>query len=176
MIRVNKNENFPILVSLVDESSGQLVSGETVSYDIRTINDSILSPPISGTLNESTVEQGIYKTIVSILISGSFICYATCSGFITNTEDIIVNPESIYELTKQNRNYNISVEEAVRTNESPTLSQTARKVGLNKTDYIVTKIKSDDESDWSSTTTSGITYAHYYDFSDDLPYRMGGAF
>lgn len=176
MIRVNENEQFPIVVQLVDESTGTLATGEMVYYDIRDMSDNPLSPPAAGVLVESTVEPGIYKTVSSIADSGQYVIYATCSGFLTNTEEIIVNPENIYELVKQNRHYNISVEDVIRENISPDSSQAARKVPLGKTDYVITTIKKDDESDWSTTTTSGIVYAHYKSTSDDVPYKMGGPF
>jgi len=176
MIRVDKNEIFPILVSLIDENTGQLASGQTVYYDIRQMNDFPLSPPIAGTLSESLVEPGIYRTEESIPAEGDYIIYATCSGFITNTEEVIVNPESIYDLEKQNRNYNVSVEDVIRENTIATASQTFRKVALGNTDYIVTLIKYDHETTWSGTTTSGVVYAHYRDESDSVPYLMGGPF
>jgi len=176
MIRVDKNEIFPILVSLIDESIGQLAAGQTVYYDIRQTDDFPLSPPVSGTLTESLVEPGIYRSNESIPTDGGYIIYATCSGFITNTEEIIVNPESIYDLEKQNRNYNISVEDVVRENAIANASQTARKVALGNTDYIVTLIKYDYETTWSGATTSGVVYAHYKDEADSVPYLMGGPF
>ena len=176
MIRIDISEQFPILVSLIDESTGQLAIGETVYYDIRDMNDLPLSPPTSGTLTESLVEQGIYRAEESISTAGGYIIYATCSGFVANTEEIIVNPESIYDLEKQNRNYNVSVEDVIRENVSATPSQTAREVALGNTDYIITLIKYDHETTWSGSTTSGIVYAHYRDESDSVPYLMGGPF
>ena len=173
MIRVDKNEIFPILVSLIDESIGQLAAGQTVYYDIRQTDDFPLSPPVSGTLTESLVEPGIYRSNESIPTDGGYIIYATCSGFITNTEEIIVNPESIYDLEKQNRNYNISVEDVVRENAIANASQTARKVALGNSDYVITKIKTDVATTWSGTTTSGIVYAWYRNESDNVPYKMG---
>ena len=149
MIRVDKNEIFPILVSLVDENTGQLASGQAVYYDIRQADDSLLSPPISGTLSESLVELGIYRSTESIPVDGEYIIYATCSGFITNTEDVIVNPESIYDLERQNRHYNISVEDVLRENAIANASQTIRKVALGNSDYVITKIKNDYETIWS---------------------------
>jgi len=77
---------------------------------------------------------------------------------------------------KQNRHYNVSVEEVLRTNATANASQIARNVGLNKTDYIITILKGDTDSDWSGTTTSGVVYAHYRSITDDLPFRMGGAY
>jgi len=176
MIRVDKNEIFPILVSLIDENTGQLASGQTVYYDIRQMNDFPLSPPVAGTLSESLVEPGIYRTEESIPTAGDYIIYATCSGFITNTEEVIVNPESIYDLEKQNRHYNISIEDVIRENASATPSQTVRKVAVGNTDYIITLVKYDYDTTWSGTTTSGIVYAHYRDESDSVPYLMGGPF
>jgi hypothetical protein len=176
MLRVDISEQFPILVSLIDENTGQLASGQTVYYDIRQMNDFPLSPPIAGTLPESLVEPGIYRTEESIPTAGDYIIYATCSGFITNTEEVIVNPENIYDLTKQNRNYNVSVEDVIRENAVATSSQVVRKVALGNTDYILTKIKYDYETTWSGATTSGIVYAHYRDESDSVPYLMGGPF
>jgi hypothetical protein len=173
MIRVDKNEVFPILVSLIDENTGQLAAGQTVYYDIRQMNDFPLSPPIAGTLTESLVEPGIYRSEASIPEAGEFIIYATCSGFITNTEEIIVNPESIYDLAKQNRHYNISVEDVIRENAVATPSQIIRKVALGNSDYVITKIKHDYETTWSGTTTSGITYAWYRNEDDRAPYKMG---
>lgn len=175
MIRVNENETFPILVSLVDEASGVLASGRTIYYDIRDINDAPLSPPISGTLTESIVEPGIYRTTESIDTAGTYICYATCSGFLSNTEEIIVNPENIYSLVKQTQNYNISVEDVPRTTASGsmTASQLIRNVPLGKTDYIVTKIKGDSDVDWSNPVTSGTIWAWYHSTADELPYMMG---
>jgi len=174
MIRVDKNEIFPILVSLIDEPAGQLAAGQTVYYDIRQMNDSPLSPVVTGTLTESLVEAGIYRSQETIPAAGEYIIYATCSGFITNTEEIIVNPESIYDLEKQNRHYNISVEDVIRENAVITPDQTTRKVALGNTDYVMTWIKRDDDSTWATTTTSGITYAWYKDESDAVPYKMGG--
>jgi hypothetical protein len=173
MIRVDKNEIFPILVSLIDENTGQLASGQTVYYDIRDMNDLPLSPPIAGTLPESAVEPGIYRTEESIPDGGEYIIYATCSGFIANTEEVIVNPESIYDLTKQNRHYNISVEDVIRENAIATPSQTIRKVGLGQSDYTITRIKYDSDTTWSGTTTSGIVYAWYRNLDDCATYKMG---
>jgi len=176
MIRVDKNEVFPILVSLVDEGVGELSGGQTVYYDIRDMNDFPLSPPIAGTLTESVVEPGIYKTEESIPTAGRYTIYATCSGFITNTEEVLVNPESIYDLEKQNRHYNISVEDVIRENAIATASQTVRNVDMGDSDYVITRIKNDDETTWSGTTTSGIVYAWYRSLSDHIPYKMGGQF
>lgn len=173
MIRVDKNETFPILVSLIDETTGQLAPGQTVYYDIRQMNDAPLFPAINGIMVESTVEPGIYKTSASISDEGRYIIYATCSGFVSNTDEIIVNPENIYELTKQNRHYNISVEDVLRENAVATPSQTVRKVDLGNTDYVLTWIKRDSDTTWSGTTSSGVVYAWYRDVSDRVPYKMG---
>jgi hypothetical protein len=175
LLRVDILERFPVVVSLIDEETGQLATGRNVSYDIRYPDDSSLSPPISGILVESTVQPGIYKTVESISLPGQYIIYATCSGFVSSTEEVIVNPENIYQLTKMNRHYNISVEDVVRENPVPTSSQITRKVPMGLTDYIITIIKKDDQPDWNTTTTSGITYAWYRDLDDRAPYKMGGA-
>jgi len=173
MIRVDRNEVFPILVSLIDENTGQLASGQTVYYDIRDMNDNPLSPPLAGTLTESIVTPGIYRGEENLSDGGRYIIYATCSGFIGNTEEVIVNPESIYDLEKQNRHYNISVEDVIRENAIQTTDQAIRKVALGNTDYVITRIKRDYDTTWSGTTTSGIVYAWYRDESDRVPYKMG---
>lgn len=176
MIRINKGESFPILVSLVDDFTGDVVSGQLVTYDIRTIDDDVLNPPVSGTLIESSFEPGIYKSMVYLSNPGNYIVYAKCSGFVTSTEEIVVNEDNIYELIKQDRYYNISVESVIRLNQVPTASQISRNVSLNNTDYIVTRIKKDDDLDWSSTTVSGVVYAHYISLDDTVPYKMAGPF
>lgn len=176
MIRVDINEVFPILVSLIDENTGELSPGQTVYYDIRDMNDLPLSPPLAGTLTESTVEGGIYRGTESIPEAGRYVIYATCSGFISNTEEVIVNPESIYDLTKQNRHYNISVEDVLRENVIPNASQVVRKVGLGESDYVITRIREDGDTTFSGTTTSGVVYAWYRDEGDCAPYKMGDAY
>lgn len=175
MIRANISEQFSITATLIDENNIQ-VSGEVVKYDIRDNNDAALSPPKYGVMTESTVSSGIYKTIISIDSPGLYTCYVTCSGYPTYAEDIIINPENIYEIAKSNLHYNLSVEDVLRTEDPPTPSQAARNVPLGKTDYVINKIKSDDASDWSSTVASGIVYAHYRSTSDAAPYKMGGPF
>jgi len=177
MIRVDRGEHFPIIVSLIDEATGQNASGQAVYYDIRDNNDNSLSPPVAGTLIESSVESGIYKTTIDgIDDAGIYVIYATCSGFTTNIEELVVNLESIYDVTKQTQNYNISVEDVVRTTADVdrTASQIARKVPLGKTDYLITWIKADDAVDWSNPTSSGIVWAWYETTSALLPYKMGG--
>ena len=174
MIRVNTGEAFPILVSLLDETTGSLVSGQMVTYDIRTVDDSVLSPPVSGTLIESTVSPGLYKITETLSNPGVYICYATCSGYLTNTEEIMVNEYNIYDMMRSNRHYNISVEDVTRSTVTPTESQVARNVPFNKTDYILTKIKGDDALDWTNPIASGIIYAWYESIDSSTPFRMGG--
>lgn len=176
MIEANRNEPFPITVTLLDEDTGELATGEQVFYDIRLMNDAELSPPINGLLGESTVNNGIYKSEVSIPSSGIYICYATCSGFLAGTEEIIIQDESLYELSKANSPHNISVIDVPRTTVSGSTSQISRNVPLDKTDYIVSIVKKDSDSDWSNPVTSGISYAHYRTMSSELPFMMGGPF
>jgi len=172
MIKVNISESFPITVALLDETTGSLSTGKTVTYDVRDTNDNQLSPPINGTLTESSVEPGIYKATISIPTAGMYICYASSSEFVANTEEIIVETD-LHDLIKQERHYNLSVENVNRTNVSATASQTTRKVPLNLTDYVITKIKSDDASDWSNPVASGIVYAWYESTGSRVPYKMG---
>jgi len=176
MIRVNVNEEFSITVTLLDEETNQPASGQDVYYDVREQpGDSALSPTLDGILTESTVEPGIYKEMVSISEAGTYVVYATCVGFLANTEDITVNEEDIYEVVKQSRHYNISVEDVLRTTSVPTADQVTRSVPENKTDYVITKIKRDQDADWSGAyVVEGIVYAWYKASTDNAPYRMGG--
>jgi hypothetical protein len=177
MIRVDKNELFVITVGLIDEATGEYVPGQTVNYDIRIgHNDASLSPTVAGTMIESSVQLGVHRVRLSLPNDGEYICYTTCSGFTTGTEEIIVNPESIYDLAKQNRHYNISVEDVIRTTVSGTYSQTVRKVPYMRTDYVITRIRKDGYTDWDHpTTVTGTTYAWYRNETDLVPYKMEDA-
>lgn len=177
MIRVNENEIFPITVALVDETTRKAATGKTVYYDVRRQpGDLPLTPIMSGVLTESTVEAGIYTGTRAIDTEGTYIVYATCSGFLSSTEEIVVNPENIYDVTKYNRHYNTSVEDVTRTTAIPTASQVVRKVGLGKTDYVITRIKPEYAADWSHPdTVSGSIFAHYRQLDDDIPYLVGGS-
>ncbi len=177
MIRVNENEIFPISARLEDDLTNYLISGEDVYYQVNYASgDFPLSPPISGTLTESTIEPGVYKTTLSIPEDGLFIYYVTCSGFLSFSEEITVNPEDIYRLVKQERQYNLSVEDVPRFNITANASQALRNVPLNKTDYVISKLKDDYAIDWSNPVASGVVYAWYRSTADDLPYLMGDAF
>jgi len=174
MIRVDIDEIFPLTAMILDECSGEIVSSAVVHY---SVVDEVENTTLSGVFSESMVEPGVYTTSVSISGAGSYRAYATCSGYNVGTEDIQVNPENIYSLVKQNRHYNIEVEEVLRENSTPTASQTTRSVPLGKTDYIINRIKLSSESDWSgSTVVSGTVYAHYRTILNDLPFKMGGPF
>jgi len=181
MIRVCTNESFPIVVTLLDEETGQAASGKTVYYDIREQPEDLpLVPPVSGTLVESTVEAGVYKTAQLQTVSevGSYIIYATCSGFISGTEELMVSAETDYTdlaaLVKQTRHYNISVEDVIRTNDDPTTSQIIRKVPFGRTDYVITKIKRDTDPDWSAVDiATGTVFAWYARSNAKTPYKMG---
>lgn len=172
MIRVDVGENFMLTVALWDDALDDNASGRIVYYDIRDDGDGYLSPPEAGILPESTVTSGIYLKEISIDTPGDYVYYTTCSGFFSNSGEIIVNSENIYELVKQNRHYNISVEEVIRENVSVTPSQLARNVGMDKTDYIITRIKSNSDVDWDGTVVSGTVYSWYRSTADSLPYMM----
>lgn len=177
MIRVDIEESFSITVSLVNELTSTLTSGATVTYDVRDSSDAILSPPVSGTLTESTVTPGIYKELLSIPTSGNYICYANSTGFITSTEEILVSEvsvDNVATLVRQTYHHNISVEDVLRTEQTPNASQTARNVPKGRTDYVITRIKDEADLDWETTTTSGKSYAWYDDVAAVVPYKMGG--
>lgn len=178
MIKVNIDELFPITASLVDETDGSPAAGETVNYDIRKQpSDLSLSPAVSGVLTESTVEPGVYKTLVSISEAGTYIVYVSCPGFISNTEDVIVNSEDIYDVVKQSRHYNISVENVTRSSHTPSASQAARNVPRGRTDYVITRIKRDQDLDWSGAhVVEGRVYAHYIRSTDKAPYKMSSEY
>lgn len=175
MIKTNIGQTFILTSVLEDESTGQVATGETVYYDIRKQpGDTVLSPAVTGTLIESSIEPGVYRTNVTLNESGNFVSYITCSGFYPGVENISVDDENITDLVKQNRHYNISVEDVVRTTETPTANQVTRNVPLNRTDYVVTKIKPDGDLDWSGdSVVQNTVYAWYTNNTDTIPYKMG---
>lgn len=177
MIRVDQYEEFPLTAMIMDECTGEMMPSRVVYYNVLDEDDIPLSPPVSGVFDESTTNPGVYKKELTINEPGIYYAYATCSGFNVGVEEIIVNPENIYELAKQNRHYNISVEDVMRTNVTATASQILRKVPLEKTDYIITKIKGEDDADWSGpTVASGEVYAWYRDINDEVPFKMAGPY
>lgn len=177
MIVANINESFKITAGLLDETTGSLTAGQQVYYIVKEQPGDIdLSPVVSGTLTESSVSPGVYSTILSISEAGFYTVYVTCNGYTSNTEDIKINSEDTNELIKQNRNYNTLVEDVLRTNSTPTASQTVRKVPNGGTDYIVTKIKQEQDSDWTGDNViEGRMYAWYRNVGDTVPYKMGSS-
>jgi len=171
MIKIPKGVVFPITVSLFDDHLGKLISNGTVSYDVRDVYGNELAPPVSGTLSESSISEGIYLEELSIDEPGNYIFYATCSGFITNTETIVVYDK--YDNYVIDAPHNVFVMDILRTNEDITESQQIRKVGIGKTDYVISAVKRDDDLDWTNPVSSGISYAYYRNIDDDLPYMMG---
>lgn len=170
MIKANVLEKFSLTVLLVDELEGIVATNRTVNYEIRNINEQPLAPQVSGVLNESTIEPGIYIGETSINTIGNYIAYITCSGFLPNVEEINIFPN-------YDKHFNTSVEDVVRTSIIPDASQAARNVGLGKTDYILNRIKPEHEADWlGPSTISGSVYAHYRSMDDDVPYKMSGPF
>lgn len=183
MMTVKENDTFPITVGLVDEETGGMASGQVVFYDIRSFpSDTSLVPSVSGTLIESSIEPGIYNGAASIADAGNYIIYASCQGFTTSTENVIVEEvdssnHDLSELIKQNRHYNISVEDVIRTTQTPTASQSIRKVPKGRTDYIITKIKRDEDLDWSGpNVVTGVVYAHYRRDTDQAPSKVGAEY
>ncbi len=174
MIESNINEMFPITVSLVDEAMEDLISGKTVFYDVRYMDDSELSPAVNGVLVESTVQAGIYKTQISLPEAGNFLCYATCSGFFAGYEEIVINELSYIDAIKSNFPHNMQITDHLRTTVSSTASQLNRNVPLYKTDYITTVIKRESDYDFGNPICSGTSYAYYRSMLDELPYKMGG--
>jgi hypothetical protein len=176
-MRVNVNETFYITASLVDETTGYMATGKTVYYDLRLQpGDTALSPPVSGTLEESLVEAGVYSSsALSLDTPGNYIAYTTSSGFTSEALDItILEEDPVADLVRQNRHYNTSVEDVIRTNTTATASQTLRKVGMGKTDYVITRLKADSDPDWTTSTVSGVIWAWYRNLDDDVPYKMAG--
>lgn len=170
MIKINTSEVFVLTVSLLDDLYNSNVSNQNVIYDVRKQPyDISANPPIYGILEESTIVAGVYKKELLIDYPGTYIAYITCSGFSPNAEEIVVS----HDYKKQ---YNISVEDVPRVSEVPTTSQTNRRVGLGKTDYIITKLKPDNSLTWDHPDTiSGVTFAYYRDYEDNVPYLMGGS-
>lgn len=177
MIKVNKNESFPLVVSLLDEGTTSLVSGQTVSYDVRNTNDETVSV-LSGSLVESATEVGIYSVLLSLPESGTYIIYIKSYGFVSEAESVMVNEDNLVEIIKSNRSYNTSIIDVARTTtqDQRTSSQISRKVPYGKTDYIITKIKREEDLDWSDPLCTGISYAHYLSEDSTLPFMMGGEF
>ena len=171
MIKVNTNETFTITAMPVDESTGTAVTGQTVSYYIR--NASTDAAVSNGTMTESLFEPGIYRKNLTVASAGNYIIYVTCTGYLSDSEALEVN-DDLLNLVKEGRHYNISVEDVLRTNATPTASQTTRKVPLGYTDYVVTKVKNDADADWSSPIATGTVYAWYRTITDTVPYLMGG--
>lgn len=176
MITADIGDTISLTASLVNEETGLLETGKTVYYDIRDTLGNTLTPPLAGTMSESSVSNGIYLTDVIINTSGNYICYITCSGFLTSNETITINDINIYDLVKSTNNHNISVENILRLNVDPSASQLARNVPLGHTDYVITIVRPDGASDWSEAVTSGTVYAHYKTIDDTAPYKMGGAY
>ena len=175
MIVSNINESFKVTAGLVDQATGLMSAGQQVSYVVKEQpGDVDLSPVVSGTLTESSVSPGIYSTMLTISTAGFYTMYVTCAGYTSNTEDIKISSEDINELVKQNRNHNTLVEDVLRTNATPTASQTTRKVPDGGTDYILTKIKQDQDSDWTGgDVIESRIYAWYRNVGDTVPYKMG---
>lgn len=97
MISVIINESFAVTTALID-AAGNYVGNKQVNYDIRYLDDTTLTPPISGTFVESTIASGIYVADISIPVAGEYICYITSVGFPTVFEEIIVNSKDIATL------------------------------------------------------------------------------
>jgi len=97
VIRVHTSDSFPVTSTIIDEFNNQ-VSGESIYFDVRYMDDSYLVPPNTGKFVESTIASGIYVANITIDSPGSYVCYVTCSGFSTTAKEVLVEEKRLAEL------------------------------------------------------------------------------
>ena len=163
MLSVDINEKFYLTVVLVDDLS--MGSGESVSY---TVVDSLDNPTTSGMLTESVDFVGTYSKEISLSVSGDYRVYYHVDHYPTGMEYVKVKPESLAELIKQNRQSNMSVENVFAVSDIP-----VRNVAIGRTDYIIVRLKADNDTDWSNPVVERSLYAWYAAMGDDQPIYMG---
>ena len=140
MIKVDVGEHFSIIATLVDEDS--MGTGLSVAYGIKNSSGTIVD---SGTLIEDTTYSGVYSKNISLSSSGNYIAFYEAVDYARGAENIVVVEEPLARLIKQVRHWNMATENVLAAVDIP-----SRNVAIGKTDYIIIKIKDDDDSDWSS--------------------------
>jgi len=163
MITVDVNELFYLTVVLVDSMS--MGTGEVVNYTVEDSTNSVVS---SGILDESNTYLGTYTKELSLPSYGDYIAYFYADSYPTGMEYIKVKEEALSELIKQNRQTNMSAENVFAQQDIPD-----RNVEAGKTDYVIIRIKRDDDVDWSNPVTERRMYAWYAQMGDEQPVYMG---
>ena len=163
MITVDVNELFYLTAVLVDSAS--MGSGESVRYVIENSTYNVVE---SGLLEENPTYSGTYAKEVSLQDYGEYIAYFYADGYPTGMEYIKVKEESVVELIKQNRQTNLAVENVFAQSDIP-----ERNVQAGKTDYVIIKIKNDDDINWDNPVAERRMYAWYANMGDEQPIYMG---
>jgi len=174
MIKANYDEDFTLTVAVVSED-GMVTGLTTVTFEIWDDDENNLID--SGTMVESSKVLGIYIYTTHITKSeydsyGTLyrVYFETPAGITDGAEDIMIN-DDLYELVRENRHYNLSVENVlVLAAEIP--NPNPRNITDNTTNFVKTRIKAEGDANWDSADVHYV-YAWYKVLGDKIPYKMG---
>ena len=150
MIKANYDEDFTLTVAVVSEDG--MVSGLTnVTFEIWTEDEANLID--SGTMVESSKIAGIYIYTTHVT-KAEYDTYGTLyrayfdapAGYTDGAEDIMIN-DDLYELVRENRHYNLSVEN-VLVLAAEIASPNPRNLSDNVTNFVKTRIKAEGDANW----------------------------
>ena len=174
MIKANYDEDFTLTVAVVSED-GMVTGLTTVTFEIWDDDEANLID--SGTMVESAKVPGIYIYTTHITKS-EYDSYGTLyrayfetpAGITDGAEDIMIN-DDLYELVRENRHYNLSVENVLAYTADIVPAKNPRKLSDNVTNFVKTKIKAEGDANWDSATVHYV-YAWYETVGDTIPYKM----
>lgn len=173
MIKANYDEDFTLTVAVLSEDD--MATGLTVTYEIWTEDEATMID--SGTMAESSEVPGIYLYTTHVTQSeytthGSLYraYFKTPSGYSDGGDDIMIN-DDLYKLVRENRHYNLSVEN-VLTIGSEITATNPRNLSTGVTNFVKTRIKAESQANWDSATPN-LVYAWYQTVGDQIPYLMG---
>ena len=174
MIKANYDEDFTLTVAVVSED-GMVTGLSNVTFEVWNDDEDYMAH--SGTMVESAKLGGIYIYTMHIT-KAEYDSYGTLwrayfdapTGITDGAEDIMIN-DDLYELVRENRHYNLSVENVLALNaEIP--NPNPRNITDNVTNFVKTKIKAEGDANWDSADVHYV-YAWYKTTSDKIPYKMG---